>query len=109
MKMDEVHRLTNLYEDNMRLVKELKLENEAMKQKMDLLRSEYYKVDANATEKNAFVKAELAMYKERISQYEFMEKELDDAIIQASEGFAPSHDAMGVLTTAPTSSKRRVQ
>jgi len=38
--------VTNLYEDNLLLVKELKLENEAIKQKQELLKSEYYKLEA---------------------------------------------------------------
>jgi hypothetical protein len=39
-------RVTHLYEDNMMLVKELKLENETYKQKIDVLKSEYYKLES---------------------------------------------------------------
>ena len=41
-------RINHLYEDNLVLVKETKLENEAMKQKMDVLKSEYYKLESTA-------------------------------------------------------------
>ena len=60
-------RVTHLYEDNLMLVKELKLENEAIKQKQDLLKSEYYKLESFSRTKNADVIAELALYKERIA------------------------------------------
>jgi hypothetical protein len=37
-----------LYEDNLLLVKETKLENESLKQKLDLLKQEYYKLESTA-------------------------------------------------------------
>ena len=70
-------RVTHLYEDNMMLVKELKMENEALKQKIDVLKSEYYKVESTARQSNADIKAELAVCKERLANYELIEKELD--------------------------------
>lgn len=47
-KADQVTRINHLYEDNMLLVKETKLENESMRQKMDLLKTEYYKLESTA-------------------------------------------------------------
>ena len=47
-KADQVTRITHLYEDNLILVKETKLENEALKAKMDILKSEYYKLESTA-------------------------------------------------------------
>ncbi len=73
--------ITHLYEDNLLLVKELKIENESIKQKQDLLKSEYYKLESSARTKSADIVAELAMYKERVSQYESLEKDLDDIIV----------------------------
>jgi len=43
-----VTRINHLYEDNLLVVKETKLENEALKQKMDVLKSEYYKLESTA-------------------------------------------------------------
>ena len=74
-------RITHLYEDNLLLVKELKIENESIKQKQDLLKSEYYKLESAARTKNSDIIAELAMYKERVSTYESLEKDLDDIIV----------------------------
>ena len=70
-------RISNLYEDNMILVKELKIENETYKQKIDVLKSEYYKLESMGRQGNADIKAELAVSKERLANYELIEKELD--------------------------------
>ena len=37
-------RVTHLYEDNMILVKETKMECESLKAKIDVLKTEYYKI-----------------------------------------------------------------
>ena len=47
-KQDAVTRVQHLYEDNLIVVKESKLENETLKQKLDVLRSEYYKLESSA-------------------------------------------------------------
>ena len=73
---DEVQRVTNLYEDNMVLVKETKLESEALKSKIDVLKTEYYKLESTARQGTADIRAELAVAKERLANYELIEKEL---------------------------------
>jgi len=83
-KGDELMRVTHLYEDNMVLVKELKLETEAYKQKIDVLKSEYYKLESAGRQGNADIKAELAVCKERLANYELIEKELDQAIMSVA-------------------------
>lgn len=70
-------RVSHLYEDNMMLVKELKLENETYKQKIDVLKSEYYKLESMERQNGADIRAELAVCKERLANYELIEKELD--------------------------------
>lgn len=111
LKTDEVMRITHLYEDNLLLVKELKLENEAIKQKQELLKSEYYKLESSARTKYADVIAELALYKEWVSQYESIEKDLDDIIIQTAESTMRDADGhiLDAISHAPTASKRWIQ
>ena len=70
-------RIQHLYEDNLILVKEIKLENEALRSKLDVLKSEYYKLESTARQGNADIKAELAVTRERLGNYEMIEKELD--------------------------------
>jgi hypothetical protein len=48
MKTDEVERVSNLYEENIMLVKEHKMENELLKNKIDMLKSECYKIESTA-------------------------------------------------------------
>lgn len=47
-KQDCATRIQHLYEDNLILVKETKLENEALRSKLDILKSEYYKLESTA-------------------------------------------------------------
>eukprot|EP00349_Pseudokeronopsis_sp_Brazil_P011038 CAMPEP_0202979374 /NCGR_PEP_ID=MMETSP1396-20130829/85544_1 /ASSEMBLY_ACC=CAM_ASM_000872 /TAXON_ID= /ORGANISM="Pseudokeronopsis sp., Strain Brazil" /LENGTH=101 /DNA_ID=CAMNT_0049718775 /DNA_START=1490 /DNA_END=1795 /DNA_ORIENTATION=- len=99
------------------LVKELKLENEALKQKVDLLKSEYYKLESLNRQGSADIKAELAVCKERLANYELIEKELDQAIMNVAncdriEGEGPMGDVgsalIATITSAPTTAKRRI-
>ena len=116
-KDDEVQRVTHLYEDNLILVKETKIENESLKAKIDVLKAEYYKIESVARQQNADIKAELAVARERLANYELIEKELDSAIMNVA-GDA-SVDEYGTntignaliqtITSAPTTSKRRIQ
>lgn len=78
-------RIQHLYEDNIILVKETKLENEALRSKLDILKSEYYKLESTARQGNADIKAELAVNKERLGNYEMIEKELDQAIMHVAD------------------------
>lgn len=114
---DEVQRITHLYEDNMILVKETKMENESLKAKIDVLKNEYYKLESTARQGNADIKAELAVAKERLGNYELIEKELDSAIMNIASDSAVEEDgtnAIGnaliqTITSAPTTAKRRIQ
>ena len=76
-KQDAVSRIQHLYEDNLLFVKETKLENEALRAKLDILKSEYYKLESTARQGSADIRAELMVTKERLSNYELIEKELD--------------------------------
>ena len=116
-KQDAVTRIQHLYEDNMILVKETKLENEALRSKLDVLKSEYYKLESTARQGNADIKAELAVNRERLGNYEMIEKELDQAIMHVADndhiGGDGAYDVGNALiqtiTNAPTTAKRRIQ
>ena len=106
-----------MYEENLVLVKELKIENEARRQKEEVLRTEYYKLEGAHRQGTADVRAELAVCKERLAQYELIEKELDSAIMgvaQSDNALDGGPDAVGsaliaTITQAPTAAKRRIQ
>jgi progesterone-induced-blocking factor 1 len=111
-KSDELVRITHLYEDNLSLVKEYKLENVTLKEKMDLIKNDYYRLEANERQKNADALAQVAVYKERLAHYEAIEKELDDAIISVAENDERTEVGdivLNAVRAAPTASNRRVQ
>jgi len=99
------------------MVKETKLENESLKQKLDLLKQEYYKLESQARQGSGEIRAELAVCKERLAHYELIEKELDQAIMHVAsdsqdttgEGFEVGNALIQTITQAPTTSKRRIQ
>lgn len=99
------------------LVKETKLESEALKSKIDVLKTEYYKLESTARQGSAEIRAELAVAKERLANYELIEKELDQAIMHVANDSAVEDDgtnAIGnaliqTITSAPTTAKRRIQ
>ena len=114
---EECQRVTHIYEQNMLLVKETKLESESLKAKIDLLKTEYYKVEAMAREGTAEIRAELSVAKERLSNYEHIEKQLDDVIVGAAANYKPEDDLnsrmdnslMQSIASAPTNANRRIQ
>ena len=91
-KDDETKRVTHLYEDNMILVKETKMENEALRQKMDVLKTEFYKLESTSRQGSSDIKAQLAVARERLANYEMIEKELDSAIMNIASGSAVEED-----------------
>lgn len=117
-KQDQATRIEHLYQDNLILVKETKLENESLKQKLDLLKQEYYKLESTARAGSGEIRAELAVAKERLAHYELIEKELDQAIMHVAEdttkdaigeGFEVGNALIQTITQAPTTAKRRIQ
>ena len=105
-------RIQTLYDDNLALVKETKLENEVLKQKSELLKQEFYKLESTARQGSADIKAELAVCKERLANYEMIEKELDQAIMNVATGDETGEVGsalVNTITSAPTTAKRRIQ
>lgn len=97
---DEIQRVTHLYEDNLILVKETKMENESLKAKIDVLKSEYYKLESTHRQGSADIKAELAVAKERLASYELIEKELDQAIMGVAGDASIEEDGTNAIGNA---------
>jgi progesterone-induced-blocking factor 1 len=95
----------------------LKLELEAHRQKEEVLRTEYYKLEGLNRQGTADIRAENAVLKERLMSYELIEKELDTAIMNVANSdhaLDGGPDAVGsaliaTITQAPTAAKRRIQ
>lgn len=84
-----------------------------LREKMNILKAEYYKAEGQNKQDQADIKAENAVLKERLREYENMEKEIDEAVegLAESEGDPndPSNPFLMAINNAPTSSKRRVK
>lgn len=52
LKSEELERISNLYEENLTTIKAQRLENEMLREKMNVLRQEYYKVTTNISSRN---------------------------------------------------------
>ena len=98
------------------LVKETKMENTSLSAKIDVLKSEFYKLESTARQGSSDIRAELAVAKERLGNYELIEKELDSAIMNVAGDATIDDDGTNTIgnalvqtiTSAPTTSKRRI-
>ncbi|EGR29131.1 progesterone immunomodulatory binding factor 1, putative [Ichthyophthirius multifiliis] len=111
LKSEEYERISNLYEENLAGMKALKLENEMLREKTNVLRAEYYKAENSAKENQAQIKAELAVCKEQLRNYESIEKEIDEAVmgLGSSNPYDEENVYIQTLNSAPTSNKRRIK
>lgn len=82
-----------------------------------MLKSEFYKLEGVQRTGTAELKAELAVTKERLANYEMIEKELDQAIMHVADNDPMTGDGsydvgnalIQTITAAPTTAKRRIQ
>ena len=57
MKSEELERISNIYEDNLANLKASKHENEMLREKINVIKSEYYKCQVDAKEDMTSIKA----------------------------------------------------
>lgn len=126
----ETERAVMTHEEVSSMRSRLEVENEQLRQQVDVLRKEYYTLEVEHHGANATDRAELASLREQLRGYMEVEKELDAAIRAAAEGVpgaarlggggageaaAQAHgvdEALLIGTTlasAPTSAQRRIQ
>ena len=98
IKSEQLQLLQNSYEQAVQGLRNSKQESEMLREKVDLLRQEYYKAEHKCTTENADLKAQYAVAKAQLQQYANIEDELDSAI-----------ENQGIDVPAPTTAKRRVQ
>jgi chromosome segregation ATPase len=104
IKLEELERVTNLYQEHLQIIKTLTLEKEAFKDKLDLMRNELIKKESSFKEENSELKAQLSIIKEKIANYEQIENELDKAIVSNLD----DQDVLPIIKDIPTASKRRI-
>ena len=111
IKCEELERISHIYEETTANLKSTKLENEMIREKLAVLKSEYYKIEAKAKGENADVKAQNAVLKEKLENYEAIEQEVDNAVMNlAKDGVPddPNNVYLATLSNMPTTTKRRM-
>ncbi len=111
-KTDELTKANLAYEEHLHKYKQSQMEAQMLHDKLDMLKGEYYKVESLARQDQANIRAENAVLKERLKNYEQIEKELDEAIMQSATGNPGSELSQtlaATITQAPTTTKRRIQ
>ena len=98
MKIDEHERLSIKFEDMVTGMRHTKAENEMLKDKVDILKQEFYKQENRQKSESAELKASYAVAREKLQQYEAMEQDIDHAIT-----------TQGLEINAPTTAKRRMK
>ena len=84
IKSEELNRITNIYEENNHLMKMLKVENESLKEKIDVLRTDLITKESNFKEEACEYRSQINSMKEKILNYEHIENELDKVIVESS-------------------------
>ncbi|KRX01429.1 hypothetical protein PPERSA_01332 [Pseudocohnilembus persalinus] len=113
IKSEELERITNIYQECNDNLKQTKYENDMLRDKLNILKAEYYKAEGQGKQDQANIRAENAVLKERLREYDQMEKEIDEAV----EGMASQQEDIKdsdnpyllTINNAPTSTKRRVK
>jgi progesterone-induced-blocking factor 1 len=84
IKSEELNRISNIYEENINLIKIFKIENESMKEKIDILRTDLIQKESNYKEEASEYRSQINNMKEKIANYEHIENELDKVIMESS-------------------------
>jgi len=111
LKSEGLERLQNIYEENLTILKVSKIENEMLREKQNILKSEFYQMESRKVEEFSQLRAELAVAREQLRNYEAIEKEIDEAVVSVSRHDLDSQNnvLLSTVTQAPTTSKRRMQ
>ena len=108
-KIDELNSRISINEEQKAALALLKNDNEALKEKNDLLRSEMIKIQSDYKTEIAEYKIQLNVLSEKLKVYDNMENELDNAINQAPmEGENGDQEIINIIKEIPTSNKRRI-
>lgn len=72
IKHEELDRMSVLYQETLSNLKAHKLENQMLIEKVNLLKAEFYKSEANAKDANSSLRAQVAVMKEQLANYELI-------------------------------------
>ena len=107
IKTEELNSKTAIYEEQISSLEIFKKENEALKEKNDLLRSEIIKLDAENKTKLSQYMIELRTAKEKLKLYEDAENKLDN-LINLAPGEDGDNELIEIIKDTPSTNKRRI-
>ena len=108
-KIEEFNSLKLIYDDKLSGLKIIKNDNEALKEKNDLLRNEMIKNQSDYKAELAEYKAQISVLSEKLKSYDRMEDQLDNVINGSPDvGENDNQEIMHVIKDIPTSNKRRI-
>lgn len=74
IKAEQLERVNSIYQETLGNLNGHKLENEMLREKLNLCKGEYYKSEANSKEQMSSLKAQVAVLREQLANYEVIEK-----------------------------------
>ena len=108
-KTEELNSRIAIYEEQISALTLFKNDNEALKEKNDLLRNEMIRMQADHKTEIAEYKVKLNIQEEKLKNYDNMENELDNVINQApGDNMDGDQDIINIIKDVPTSNRRRI-
>ena len=107
IKTEELNSKTAVFEEQVSSLEIYKKENDALKDKNDLLKSEIIKLDAENKTKLSTYLIELRTAKEKLKLYEDAENKLDN-LINLAPGEDGDNELVEIIKDTPSSNKRRI-
>merc|ERR1719187_1383571 len=102
-----------VYEETVRTMKEVQVENDKLCKKLEVLTKEYYTTESSLEKRVLELEVLLQEKNVKLNAYEKMEGEMDELVMQSAVGDAaegPDLAAAAELGTGlPTSARRRVR
>ena len=107
IKTEELNSKTAIYEEQMSSLAFYKNDNEALKEKNDILNREIIKLDAENRTKLVQYEIELRTAKEKLKLYEDAENKLDN-LINLAPGEDGDNELVEIIKDTPSTNKRRI-
>jgi progesterone-induced-blocking factor 1 len=114
LKSFESERAQILLEEQSVSLKKAQLENDKLKEKLEVLTREFYALQASSDKRIAELEGQCSQQADKLGSYERVEKELDEVVLQAAE-VSDESEAERVLfsygygASVPSTAKRRLQ
>ncbi|KAH9094016.1 hypothetical protein Ae201684P_016634 [Aphanomyces euteiches] len=104
MKHFELTQLSQKYDDKVNQLHQAHLENEMLRQKVEVHKNEFAKLEATSSKSIAHLELALKSEREKLQAYDQLEVDMDNAILQSG---ALTDESLTTFAMIPTAPKRR--